>query len=63
MKELELKLALGKKIESFINEVADKQKLETFFYHPELIEQMTDAALLVLNTARKNQEYFVKENR
>lgn len=61
MEKAELKLKLQKAVNKVINESAEKQLLEDFFYHPELEGQMTEAAWNVLMTAVKNQQYY-KEN-
>lgn len=62
MENLKIKSDLFKAINSFINKGAEIGNLDGFYYHPELSEQMTEAAFLVLKTAIKNQEYYIKEN-
>lgn len=58
MDKQELKLKLYKAIDKVLQNTSEDMPLEDYFYHPELSEDMTEAAWLVLTATKRNQDFY-----
>jgi hypothetical protein len=58
----DLKYKIYKAIDRVIQETAEHQPLQDYFYHPDLSKDMANAACNVLDATIKNQDYFKHEN-
>lgn len=62
MNKIQLKTKLYDAIDKVIQDTSEDMPLDEHFYHPEISEDMTEAAWLILMATVKNQKYYKEEN-